>query len=659
MLIYVLQTYTDTSGTYTAGTTVTAPDSYARIAIGKGQAQPAEVLAFPAPTSQQLTGTGTMSENAGTSYLNVVNVSIQGGSASSAADTAAIQAAALQCFNEGGGVVQLPPGQIYLSSSLTVYSSVIYRGSGFSFVYQGIPDFNQLQGSVGTWLIGNGTFPAFIGNSVDGVSAYATSTLFSNAGITYTGLEALGVNNFTYGCKIGSNFNPGSFYSKYERIVAINCGWGWWWENSLHNSYDKVYAFSNTLGQIRFRSSSVTSVLAPANCFVGEMVASAANGANLQRGIVVSCANGTIGGLTYAAILQSNRFGAVSVTQAGSTNGSTSVTVADSTKFAPFMPVAFTAIGTSNLVVNQIYFVKTIVDGTHITIANTPSGTAISPTAGTVTIATQGMACLEVIAEDATAGNNPVIGYIGFLDLEAGGTCKAILHNISQPHFWVAPGMQSTGSTQDIVVRTATQNQIFIWSQNINLDLSDGTAVNTYSFSNGLGANSITGASTPIGFWGSAGTKNANITTNLMAGNTATFQNVANAGGLAADAIKLGVPLLEVTNANNAAATQAMSNYLFVGCLTYTGGASTTYTLPTITASMEGMPYKVCNGGTAAAVLTLAGNSQAYNLNSGRTSITLAIGASISIVARYNGGTPYWQVTGIGGVYSAGAITTM
>ena len=69
MLIYVTQGYTDASGTYTAGQTVNVAESFARVAIGRGQAQLAELSPFPVSAGVQVQGSGGMAQNANAGYI--------------------------------------------------------------------------------------------------------------------------------------------------------------------------------------------------------------------------------------------------------------------------------------------------------------------------------------------------------------------------------------------------------------------------------------------------------------------------------------------------------------------------------------------------------------------------------------------------------------
>ena len=636
------------------------------------------------------TPTAQLSPSAGAAgyYPNVI-----GGISNASTDTAAIQSAAVAAYNAGGGTVQLPPTTIYITSPLPMYNGVTYNGSGWQlFPASGsgistIPDSQGMVITSGTQLVAvtTGSYDCFDWNNIDAVSGYANQKAASLAMLSGAGISNLAINGFLNGIKIGAKNTAGSLFSLFENLFVTNCTqWGVWCENFLHTNFRRIYSYYNgsastsqvSYGHIMFANSggNVATLNSQFKDILGVTLGASQNG-NLTRGVVFMARNASVMGGARVDSLQCNRFNSSITAQAVTfTNASANIGVTDGTKFAVGMPICFSASagfttppfsnGINNFNIGQIYFVLSV-SGNTITVGNSNYGAAIIANNNNLTgtfIVTSGFPCVEFTATDASSSIESLIAHD--VDAEAGGTTKILLQN-------VASGILKTNSTASDSPSTLYSQQYFTLRGSVfteleitqNLMLIDSSAGDTNNNGWGLlGQKSTILGQQPAGVWtdnvnGNQG--GVNIAQNIPLGNYSSFQNVYNAGNISTDATKPGTPLLDYTNANVSTASLALSNYFYVGCLTYSGATSTTWTLPTITSTAEGLPYKICNGGTAAAVLTLSGNSQAFNLNSTRTSITLAVGASISVVARYNSGTPYWQVTGIGGVYAAGAVTSM
>ena len=543
----------------------------------------------------------------------------------------------------GGGIVQLPPTTITLTASLPVYSGVVYQGAGYVTTSTTIPDQQPTYVS-GTRLLGDGTFPAFAGNSTDGVAAYGTRAAFMADFLGGVGIRDLCVQNFSHGCKIGSNFNPGSQYSEFANVIALQCGWGWWFENCIHNRYEKVYAFDNTLGQVRFRSSCTSAILQPGNSEIGELVVTVPPGNVTSRGVVVSSANGTIGGISAAKLLQANRFAPGTSTQAATmAAASANITVSDGTKFPVGMPVAFSA-SVNGFTVNRIYVVVSQVSNV-IQVATSLFGTAVTASGNTaVNIATQGMPCVEYVPDDATAGNRAGIANVSVLNLEAGGTSKMLVQAPPNGFTINAPGIQNAGSTQDFcfMQNNNIPHIINATGSGPNIDVSDGNAIITL-IGSGKGTNSL-GAIREVaaGNWNGA---RLNIAQNL-AGEAASFFNKQPGN---CDFTYCGVPIAQRLNVSSS--TSLSANAGQAGALSYTGSGTATWTLPTINSNSRGLPFWITNCATAAVTLTVnTDGSQLYSNVTGKTSYALTRGQFLMLQAADNGSGGYqWQVLATNG----------
>jgi hypothetical protein len=379
-----------------------------------------------------------------------------------------------------------------------------------------------------------------------------------------------------------------------------------------------------------------------------------------------------MGGVRVDSV-QCNSFNSSIVATAATFNGTANITVASTANLAVGMPVVvsasagFTATPFSGalngFVYGQIYFIASIV-GSVITLANSNYGAAIVAS-GSVSgfIVSSGFPCLEFTATDASSAITSLI--VWDADAEAGGTTKILLQNCQGAIFKTnstavdSPNIQY--SQQYITLRGSAYSDIECSSPLTLIDSSAGdTNNNAWSL---IGQKGTILGQAPAGIFAdnlNGNRASLNLGQNLVGG-IPSFYNIVNIGGLGADGTVQGLPLAGYSSGNyaNTALSLSLVTLGGVGLISYTGSTSTTWTMPAITATAEGLEWCVANSGTAAAVLTLsAGTGQFFNLTT-RASITLAVGASITLAARYNGGTPYWQVKGIGGAYSAGAVTTM
>lgn len=553
----------------------------------------------------------------------------------------------------GGGTIHLDGGEWYINAPLPIFSNVVYEGAGWKITGTGIIDLYNVTKNGGTWINAVGAVAyGFEYNSTDGVAAMASVGAYTAATAVNLGVRNLGLSGFSgAGIKIGSNFNPGAAYSEFHNLCALNCGWGFWFENMVHVRYDRLNAFGNTVGQIMFRSSSTSSIYQPANCRVGEIVATVPNTSPKVRGIVIENANGTIGGLAQASIIQCNRFSPATSTQAATmAAASTAIGLPDLSKFMVGMPVTVSATA-NGFTQNKIYIIKTMTAATgagSITLADYRNGTEIAATGNTaVNIITQGMPCLEMVPADATGGNAPALYFAGTLDLEAGGTTKFYAENLNGGMV-ATLNTQNSGSTQDVCIRNSNSGVVmFAPVSTPNLDLSVG------SFSligNARGTNSL--GDTPIGANGQpASSASFNLAKNF-GGETATFQNKL--PGFC-DVTYPGVPLGQRANQKDTGTTTLAANNF--GSTTYNGAGGVTWTLPNSSAALLGIPAEIIN--TGAGTLTLATNgTELFNNKAALTSINIGTKASLTVrLQKTSGGTYYWAIIAVGGTYAAGVVT--
>lgn len=414
----------------------------------------------------------------------------------------------------GGGIISLKPITYNIgSNSLPISSNITYQGTGWNLVYLTIPDsyltlFNTNSGTV---IKGDGTNIGIGGNTTDLGSAFASQTLLSNAGLTNISIKNIGFSNCLYGVKIGGSFNAGAWYSEFKNLVAIGCGWGFWFETMIHCFYDKLYAFNNTTGQIKFRSS-CSSIFAPGNCDIGEICATTATNL-LSRGIEIDSINGgTLGGIGTSQIIQCNRFNnptfnngnAVTITGNGTTTVNVTGTGFTTAQLAVGMPFSVTAnaLGFNQ---NRIYIVRSIIDANNITVAVDNVTAIFAPTAGTNTMICKGFPPLQVIGYDTSQAG---LGNVALLDLEAGGTCKLYMEGGSISYTVnVGPGVfAGAESVSDICVRRNASQTFIGGVVGLRYDLDASGAAGSRVFGNVGAAYNYT----PLSFgYSSANNRNA------------------------------------------------------------------------------------------------------------------------------------------------------
>jgi len=576
----------------------------------------------------------------------------------------AIQAAAQAARDAGGGFVHLPPVEINLGGrALPLYSGVIYEGVPPVLRFLGnIPDQPPMVAIGGSRLVGNGTVPGFAGNDVDRAGPFvlpSTSTpdqsAFSNTGLTGCGVRNVAVTGATYAIKLGGNYNPGAFYSEFYNVIAIDCtDWGFWFENMIHVSYDRLYAYgcgytasqSKVGGQMMFMSSSQSTVLQPGNSRIGEICATTNSNNLFERGIEISAKNTTIGGIGQSSIIQANRFGNNGFTQAVTVSAAGTVaTVADGSKLCVGMPVAFTA-STVGLNLLQVYIVKTVA-GNDITLATTTYGAAVALTVGTATLTCQGFPCLSAYGQ--SAGDTVGLGAIDQLDLEAGGTTKCLLQNVMPGSKINAISVaRDSSSTVDISIRG---------SQYLDITAVQGAYIDADASSVMSRVTGIVGQFTnaKLQMFGQyAGDKVVNLAQS-WGGSTPlpTFVNRAPGNGM--DFTYPGVPVgVRTGYSPNANATWNNGSGIS-GLGVYTGSGTTWTWAPGLSAALKGFRQTFKNRGTGALVITLGASDGSFDGMTGGTSagksMTLAApttttpGGCLTIVCAQSGASTYeWEI---------------
>jgi hypothetical protein len=549
-------------------------------------------------------------------------------------DFLGIQVAISAARAVGGGIVQCEAAVYDLtqggtnSTPIQSYSNITIRGVAPRFITGDIPDSGSgVARAGGTWWVGNGTFHGLSINATDyGSSPYLPGNTTLQAQAAFTAAAAQGCNvldvgfdNCLDGIHVGGNFGAGSTYSVYV-VTAINCtGWGAWFENCIHNDYRHITSLANTTGQLRIRSSSSNSVLQPGNCTVGEIICTKPSGSVRSRGVAVTVANGTYGGLGQCQVLQSNSFapGAINVA-ATMTNGSANIGVPDSSLVIPNVSWVTFSAGVNGFTINQCYVVLSAA-GNVITVGDVPFGAAKVASGSTaVNLLSQGNPCLEFTIDDNAANNGPGIGAISALDLEAGGTAQCVLVN-SMTTMMIAPGLQTGGSTQNFIFRKAGPTTIFA-ANGLNYDV-DGNTSNLQIFDMGWGSRSV--GAIPLMFgYATSGNRFINLSGNISNQTDSSFVNKAPGNG---DWTYPGRPIGQRTQ--SLGNTTMTINTGWLGRVSYTGGSAATWTLidPVGNTALMGVSAEIHNASNQYLTINVQ-NSRSFNGQAGLTQLIVGPG---------------------------------
>ena len=330
-----------------------------------------------------------------------------------------IRQAALDMIVAGGGTIHLPVGFITLTAPLPLADCISYVGVPPTRTYTIDVADALWTFKGGTVLQGNGTFSAFVYNNTALGSPAATFD-----GLTGVAIKDIGFQNFYRGIDMGAA-NAGSLvWSTLENLAFTNIqDWGVSLINFFHVHVTRIYT-----QQCGLRSSSAAlgiisgaqyygQIYPSASCQLGNSFVrdlynegpSSGNFVRFLRGIVFE-ANGSTSLLNELHVdgVQSNKLTTSQLSDSAVvvTSGNTSLQVTDSTQWVVGMPFRFTTTA-NGFNLNQTYFVASIVDATHITVANSRLTYAapISPTgSSTMTATSYGFPNLEICCVSGAAG---------------------------------------------------------------------------------------------------------------------------------------------------------------------------------------------------------------------------------------------------------------
>ena len=334
---------------------------------------------------------------------------VGGGVATVTTPTDAAIRVALAALGSAGGVINLPAGEITLTSPLPRRSGVLYQGvppvakpsNNATPAYLGDmePVFTG-----GTILKGNGTFACFEANPTDQGSSPATPGADQ---ITGGGVRDVAIDGFTYGIHSGAKNIMGDVYAIYDNVMIKNCtAWGVKLVNFQHCEIDRIKTWICQNGQF-YGNDMPLSVLMCGNSTINEpfnLVPRDGRDQRLCRGIVfdAGAGDGVLNEL-FVNRIQVNQFKSSLLSVAATfTNGSPNIGVPNGALFAVGMPVTFTT-SANGFTAFKTYLVRTVA-GNVITLKNSVTEGAINATGTTaMTVQSWGFPNLEITRQGGTA----------------------------------------------------------------------------------------------------------------------------------------------------------------------------------------------------------------------------------------------------------------
>lgn len=601
------------------------------------------------------------------------------GAGAATTNAAAINAAGLSMFNAGGGTVIIPAGTWYIDSTIQLYSKVTYQGVAAAI------DMNSST-LYGTVLIGTvKTFPAFSYNANNLVytpAPYANGAAWIADMIFGAGVNTICLRSFDYGIKVGGNYHSGSQCGIWDTIYCVDCNWGFWFENCQEDLYTQFITVAHTTGAGMFASTAGN--FADANTWqcgncTGYQLFSQQGSSNptLQYKVKSWCfsanPSGSIQGgsslnnMTFASIQSNRGSGGFSQTSASMfANGSSTITVTDTSVFAVGMPVVFDTAPPAPFTQYKPYFVKQILSSTTMTLSDYMYGTVISVTgaSGSGTLASFGFAHLEFTGASSTqlvqpcsfkgvdiegASTTPLLfQYTKGISIETGGFIGLtkqypIDYQVSSTPITVAAGNYVVTAAYRSGSATTITNWPVEFSYSMDNSSNGNTVLGGYQAPTPPGS---IGGYKPVGYSTLQNNRSGNARLATQSGIITLSQaNGANFGiNQYTNAVEVFSGGLSFPTTGKGSGSSFPSNATAPGSssIAYTTASAGTLTLPTIVANGEGQFFIVSN--PQAFTVTIS-TSSAQNIVGGgtaATSLALAANTCAVLLSCVAGGTYYW-----------------
>jgi hypothetical protein len=562
-------------------------------------------------------------------------------SATGTADQTAINSAYTTLNAAGGGTIFLNAGTYHCSACIAPKNNVSLIGvppglTGFDGQSDDYWTFN----GTGTLLQGDGAEVGVCFNNTP--SSNPAAYLAANS-LAYAKFENLGFTNFTRAFDIGSQDNPGMYFGTVRNVYAsTNTQWGFHFENFSETLFEKVFAVSNTIGDMWFGSTVNNANYQPGNSIFLQVYSSPLN--NLARGIVFAAPGAesnsqSILNSLKGYDLQVNRFRDTLTTQTITpANASTSIAVTDLTKFKVGMPFWVTATA-DGYTANLMYFVLTVSGssgaGTITAGTSAAAVSAITANASTaLTLNSYGFANMELAGSSSTVTASTINAILQGLDLE-GSSSIGFYDEQSSTSTYQVSSATVVGGPSFFVLRGSTNPSIQS-NQQLSSDIGGNVGSPFWNGSRGVVRNI-----SPPGLFRDA-------TLNTWAINLTTFGSDVYARNPPG-----GVFLYPSAGIGEQISTQDTSITLVGnwcgGVLTFNGAAGQTFTLPVIdnasvkNASVQGCRTKIVNA-SANTLAIATSSSQTFNNVAAKTTTTMVANSVLELTAATtgSGSVLYW-----------------
>lgn len=543
--------------------------------------------------------------------------------------------------SSGPDTVYLPS---YGSSGLTItapipiFSTIRYQGVAATFSHSSsVPD-NDITFTGGTWIKGDGTFPGFQAQTIDGtaldVSKGSPDANFSTTGIRQAGVSDVGIQNCSIGISGGAHNQMGFLFkgSRFSNIQINGCAsWGINFVNFQHIVVEDVWTFGCGNGQ-RYAADVASAVLQPGNSTITRVFDNPGNGLTAiqlrnHRGIVFEATDGSnLNEISAPGRIQANFFSKSRTSYTTATGGSGSFTLqaGKGLEWSVSMPLRFShAGGNSNITVGQTYFIKTVSTDT-ISVSATRNGAAITGSYSTSTAITScGFGNMEIIG-----GASGFVTNSTFLNLDLEGPADNALSLENAFGNFILINELHASAIPHITVRASQPNQIVSMPATV-VDI-DGSSVDT-TISGGA-ITHVSGSSYAKGVY-----KNdiGNWVLGLSPFDPAITWKASSGGGFLLPGMPLGV------NSEPWPYADANLNANAGGTIYPYGQAATSIRLtPIVTASDQtntiGANVNIYNGNTGILTVSQNGTSDLINGFSGKTTYALPAKTATSLAWSYS-----------------------
>lgn len=376
----------------------------------------------------------------------------------SARTSTAVYAAMLAVQAAGGGTVLLDPVAYDGDIDIPLVPGVEVIGPPLTLTLTGnVPDAGFTYSGGARFMLRPGV-TGFYYNNVDRGSVI---TPLAPRACVGAGLRNIVFSGGLAAVDTGAYLDIGVVWSRFEMLIGLEqTGEAFNFENFQHCNFKNIYqstTVNGNIGGVFFRNS-LDATLYPGNSTIDGEIYTYTN-TRKARSIVFESrgpSGGILNELKVSGRLQGNRYGPATpdTINMTTTSGNANISVPDASYFVVGMPFVFASTAPTGFTTRCVCFVISVNTGANtITIAESPSASATTPTSSSTYVATcSGFPSVDI---RGAAGNAIKNSDFGLLDLEAyGNVCALVVNNVSGCKAHIAEIMTSYTTTA-IVLRNA------------------------------------------------------------------------------------------------------------------------------------------------------------------------------------------------------------